>query len=199
MMTAKPTAKQRLGPQDWILAGFRALVAGGHNALRAEALARDLGASKGSFYWHFNDLRDFHAKMLEVWEDLATTRITEAVLNAPLSARERVLLLMEMVSVLPPDQVGGAAVEPAIRAWALAEPWVQAVQIRVDAQRLRDTEGLLTAAGLPPDAARRGAETLYAMVIGFENLRLTSAPDMAAALRRQAICVMDQACDSASR
>ena len=198
-MTENPTAKQRLGPQDWILAGFRALVAGGHSALRAEALARDLGATKGSFYWHFKDLRDFHEKMLEVWEDLATTRITEAVQRAPLPARDQVLLLMEMVSVLPPDQVGGAAVEPAIRAWALAEPWVQRVQVRVDARRLSDTEALLAAAGLTGTAARRAAEALYAMVIGFENLRLTGEIAMADHLRGQAILLMDQTDESVSR
>ncbi|WP_435258658.1 TetR/AcrR family transcriptional regulator [Thioclava sp. FR2] len=178
-------AKMRLAPQDWILAGFRALVSGGHAAIRAEALARDLGATKGSFYWHFKDLRDFHEKMLEAWRGLATTQITRTVLEADLAPFDRVMLLMDMVSIVPDPRFGGPAIEPAIRAWALAEPWVHQVVAEVDRQRLSDTVGLLQGAGLCATAARHGAETLYAMVIGYENLRLTQRVDMREALHAQ--------------
>ncbi len=49
----KQAAKARLTRSDWVLAGFRALLASGPDAIRVEALARDLRATKGSFYWHF--------------------------------------------------------------------------------------------------------------------------------------------------
>ena len=175
----------RLAPQDWILAGFRALVSGGHAAIRAEALARDIGATKGSFYWHFKDLREFHEKMLEAWKGLSTTQITRTVLESDLVPFERILMLMDMVSIIPDPRFGGPAIEPAIRAWALAEPWVQKVVAEVDRQRLTDTMGLLVDAGLAEDAARQGAEMLYAMVIGYENLRLTQRVEMREALRTQ--------------
>ncbi|MFN3661424.1 TetR family transcriptional regulator [Yoonia sp.] len=45
--------------EDWLMAGFRALASHGPSALRAAALARDLGTTKGSFYWHFKDLPDY--------------------------------------------------------------------------------------------------------------------------------------------
>ncbi|WP_163317770.1 TetR family transcriptional regulator, partial [Enterobacter hormaechei] len=47
-----PTRKT-LSAEDWISAAFRALSQGGAQAIRAEAIARDLKVSKGSFYWHF--------------------------------------------------------------------------------------------------------------------------------------------------
>ena len=55
--------KLRLGPEDWVMAGFRALAADGPQAVRAETLARGLGATKGSFYWHFKDLAALHQAM----------------------------------------------------------------------------------------------------------------------------------------
>ena len=33
----------------------------------AEALARKVGASKGSFYWHFKGLPDFHQQVAAAW------------------------------------------------------------------------------------------------------------------------------------
>ena len=45
------------------MAGFRALARSGARALRAEALARDLDTTKGSFYWHFKDLPDYLTRL----------------------------------------------------------------------------------------------------------------------------------------
>jgi len=47
------TRGTRLGKADWLDAGLAALAAEGPAALRAEALARQLNTTKGSFYWHF--------------------------------------------------------------------------------------------------------------------------------------------------
>lgn len=189
-MTKDRSPKSRLGPEDWILAGFRALVTGGHAALRAEALARDIGATKGSFYWHFKDLRDFHQKMLEAWQALSTTMITEAVVSFTGTPKDRLLLLMDMVSVVPGDRFGGVAIEPAIRAWALADPVVQDAVMRVDRQRLADVTRLLQDAGVAEVVAEEAARSLYAMVIGFENLRLTGPVDMRSSLRQAALALL---------
>ena len=40
---------------DWVRAAGRRLAAGGIGAVAVETLARDLGVTKGSFYWHFRD------------------------------------------------------------------------------------------------------------------------------------------------
>lgn len=166
------------------------MVRGGHAAVRVEALAREIGTTKGSFYWHFNELNSFHEKMLEAWRALATTMITQTVLAAEGSPKDRLLLLMDMVSVVPDDRFGGAAIEPAIRAWALADPRVAEAVAQVDAQRLSDVTGLLQDAGLSEDEAQCNAQALYAMVIGLENLRLTTKVDMRGQLRQAALAVL---------
>lgn len=174
------TGTARLGRLDWILAGFRALVRGGAAALRVEALARDLGATKGSFYWHFRDLPDLHGAMLEVWEQLATAEITAAVRASGLDPRAQLMLLVDLVSEVPGPDLGGVAVEPALRDWGRTDPAARAALERVDRQRLADLTGFLRAAGV----ADPGATSLltYAAVIGLENLRMTTGADMRAPL-----------------
>ena len=48
---------------DWIRAAVARLSDLGIEAVRVEVLARDLGVSKGSFYWHFRNRID----LLECW------------------------------------------------------------------------------------------------------------------------------------
>lgn len=171
-------ARPRLTPSDWIMAGFRALISGGPEAVRIEALARDLGATKGSFYWHFKDLRGFHAAMLEAFERLATTEITTAVRRAGDGPLTQVLRLAAMVSALPEAEAGGAALEPALRDWGRTDPLARATLERVDAQRLADLCAFLGEAGLDSARAAEGAVRFYAAVLGLEALRITCGIEM---------------------
>ncbi len=59
---------RQLGREDWITAGVAALVARGAAGFRVEPVARDLGVSKGSFYWHFRDRNAWRDAVLGWWE-----------------------------------------------------------------------------------------------------------------------------------
>ena len=179
----KAGARTRLGRNDWVLAALRALAQGGIHAVKVEALARDLETTKGSFYWHFRDLSDLHDVMLELWQDVATTRLSAAVRDSGLDGRGQLLLLADMVSVRPAETVGGPGVEPALRDWARTDPRARAVAERVDRQRLSDLQDFLSRAGVATQHLAATAHLFYAAVIGFENLRLTTGADMRGALR----------------
>ncbi len=45
----------QLSAKDWLDQGLRALARSGFTALKAEPLAKAMGVSRGSFYWHFAD------------------------------------------------------------------------------------------------------------------------------------------------
>lgn len=124
----------RLSQTDWIAAGFRALTSKGPQALKAEPLARDLGTTKGSFYWHFKDVPAYQAAMLTHWEDRATNEII-ALLNA-IPTPEQKLRTLALIATEPQENYGGIGAEPAIRAWAKSDPNVAAAVQRVDASRL---------------------------------------------------------------
>jgi len=174
--------KARLGRDDWVMAGLRALVRGGASAVNVESLARDIGATKGSFYWHFKDLAEFHQVMLERWEDLATKTITSTAKASGLDGRGQLMLLVDMVSVLPGEAFGGVEVEPALREWGRTDARARSVLERVDRQRLEDLAGFLRAAGVAAPDLPGMAQLIYAGVIGLESLRLTTGAEMRPAL-----------------
>jgi AcrR family transcriptional regulator len=184
-------SKPRLGRNDWVLAGLRALVRGGIAAVKVEALARDIGATKGSFYWHFKDLADLHHVMLELWEDLATKAITAAVKGSGLDGRGQLMLLVDMVSVRPGEVYGGVEVEPALRDWGRTDPTARAVVERVDRQRLQDVQDFLRAAGVAEVELVPKAQLIYAAVIGLENLRLTTGAEMGPPLHALVTTLID--------
>ncbi len=71
--------ERRLGPDEWIRCGLRTLAANGWPALRADTLAKELGVSRGSFYWHFTDVAAFHRAVLDGWREIALQNVIAAI------------------------------------------------------------------------------------------------------------------------
>lgn len=160
-----PASRSRLTADDWLRAGFRALVETGPAALKAEPLARALGTTKGSFYWHFRDVPEFHARLIAHWQAAAEA----ALARARSSADTPTARLHRLAEITAPedDAHGGAATEAAIRAWARSNHTVADAVAEVDAARLAYTRSVLAALGLTnPDFAR----LLYGAHIGMQAL-----------------------------
>lgn len=153
------------------MAGFRALSRSGPSALRAESLARDLGTTKGSFYWHFVDVPDYLSRLIAFWEERAFDGVI-AQLDQNVLPRTRLEQLCQLAVGFRDPSYGGAALEPALRAWALASPAVAQSIGRMDARRLAYLSALCREAGIDdpnvPDA-------LYALSIGLETLGTSAA------------------------
>ena len=69
----------QLSVQDWLDQGLKTLAKGGFTALKAEPLAKAMGVSRGSFYWHFADISAFHAAILKHWREIAAEQIIAGV------------------------------------------------------------------------------------------------------------------------
>src|SRR5690349_9457645 len=86
-------ARQRLTAQDWADAALTAIGEGGLAAVAVEPLAARLGATKGSFYWHFANRDALIEAALERWEEVGTEAvITEAEAEPDPTGRLRRLL-----------------------------------------------------------------------------------------------------------
>ncbi len=157
--------KDRLSRDDWIAAGFRALVADGPDALKAEKLARALGTTKGSFYWHFKDVPDFHRRMLTHWEEKALNGVI-AQIEREESAVAALRNLARIAAGGADEADGGRAVEPAIRAWSRSNAMVSSALAEIDSARLKYLQALMARCGVSnPDLSR----ALYAAAIGMEE------------------------------
>lgn len=155
----------RLTQTDWIVAGFRSLTENGPQTLKAEPLARTLGTTKGSFYWHFKDVPAFQNEMLQHWEEKATQDII-TLLDA-LPSPEVKLRTLSQISTEYPDGYGGIGVEPAIRAWAKSDTRVAQAVLRVDTARLDHLSGIFKEMKMGnPDLPR----LFYAGLIGLQEL-----------------------------
>ncbi|PCH66452.1 MAG: transcriptional regulator [Rhodobacteraceae bacterium] len=165
-MVFSMTKPPRLSKQDWLKAGFRALTKHGPSGLKAEPLARSLGTTKGSFYWHFKDIGQFREAMMAHWEQRAYTDVVSH-LEAEPSVPKRLRLLGQIAANAAWPDYGDGPIEPAIRAWSRSEAMAAQAVLRVDARRLHYLGGLLAEIGLTnPDFAR----IIYAGLIGLEDL-----------------------------
>ena len=165
--------KKTLSRADWIGAAIGALTNGGAQALKAEALARSLKVSKGSFYWHFKDVNDLKRAMIHHWQRRASDAVDAEIARtaqAPPAALSRLLALTDTRHGSP---FGDRATEAAIRDWARGEPFVRQAVAEVDARRVAFLTGLLRQHGLGAPEAAQTARLFYAAMIGCEALGLT--------------------------
>ncbi len=111
-----------LGRDDWLRAARVALLQGGVEAVRVEKLARDLGVTKGSFYWHFKDRDELLELLLSEWESEAQEILSQMGRG---SRRERVHRLVRLLQQRAKfSEQGKVPSDAAIFAWASVDPRV---------------------------------------------------------------------------
>lgn len=163
--------KPRLSPDDWLNAGLRALATAGPEALKAEPLARELGTTKGSFYWHFADVPAFRKALLDFWGRLAG--------NAPARPTDRREAVTRLHEIMRKGFLDEHATEVALRAWARTDPAAAATLAEIDARRLEYLRTVLAQIGVTnPEIARM----LYAAQIGMVQIGDEDEPGNEAAL-----------------
>lgn len=150
---------ERLTAQDWIDAALQALAREGFDALKADVLARRLGISRGSFYWHFPDLGAFHARVIEHWR-LASTEaiITDIERYASPDKRLEALLYHAFGHV--------GSVEARMRTWAENNAEAARAVGDIDRRRRQYIEQLLVDAGIAQPLAATRSQLLYWTYLG---------------------------------
>src|SRR5947209_6670881 len=83
----------QLTAKDWLDEGLKTLAGSGFTALKAEPLAKAMGVSRGSFYWHFKDIGAYHAAILKHWREVAAEQVI-ANLEASSTDDNPLLLLL---------------------------------------------------------------------------------------------------------
>jgi AcrR family transcriptional regulator len=144
----------RLSKQNWLDHGLRVLAKSGSDALKADTLAKSLKVSRGSFYWHFKDIDEFHSELLAYWRQRATAEII-ALVEEETSPRSRLGVLMRI------GMTGGNALERNVRSWAAHSLAASDAAASVDEMRIEYLARLLKSAGVPRKQARARATFMY--------------------------------------
>jgi AcrR family transcriptional regulator len=157
---------RRLTAQAWIDFALTTLRREGFAALKADVLARKLGVSRGSFYWHFAELADFHAHLIERWREMATEAIIADV--------ERYGSAEQRLSALLRRAFGhDGLLEIRMRAWADDNAQAARALGDIDRRRQMYLERLLGDAGITPPLAAMRAQLLYWSYLGAALSRCT--------------------------
>ena len=153
--------------EDWISAAVDALRRGGIDAVRIDRLARQLGVSRGSFYWHFRNREELLETILARWEE-ETAWLIAGASGAP-AARDRAARFFELAnaSPYPPDRE--------IFAWARRDTKVARRVEVIEAKRVGFFEQVMHEAGIPGEKGRRHGEILYLATLGWLERRWRSS------------------------
>lgn len=169
---SKLEPKTRLSAADWEEAALAVLAENGVGAVAVESLARRLGVTKGSFYWHFATREALLQAALERWERSDEAEL-EAAIAAAYDPRERLRELIRQVSHRHPSHAVFAALIKSID-----QPLIRPLIERVSERRLAFVTEAFHQAGFDATAAANRARLAYSAYVGFVQLAQIGQPRM---------------------
>jgi AcrR family transcriptional regulator len=173
--------KKSLTKDDWLRAAMAVLRTRGIGGVRVLPLAKKLGVSRGSFYWHFENQQDLRNSMLDWWHREMTDTIIEQTSSMRGSAEKRLIFAAELIL-----RDGYNRYDPAIRSWAAGDKKAAKVMRRVVKKRLDYIFSLFREAGFSAAEARARGDLLAVYLMSEEAILFDeSLEDRLRLLRRQ--------------
>lgn len=157
--------KQTLTAEDWEQEALQLVAEKGVQALAIEPLARRMGVTKGSFYWHFPGREALLEQALKRWEEHDSRNLNKS-LGEISNPRDRLVsffrrvgkekLTHEVYSELC-AAAGHRQVEPVLE--------------RVAERRMKHLSAAFEELGMAPETASYRARLTYSVYLGFLQLQ----------------------------
>ena len=165
---AASSERKQLQRFDWLQQALDLFVAEGIEAVRITRLADELGVTRGSFSWHFENRKDWIEALVSFWKNKNTSAIRRAVESAT-SLEDGILGFFEIC-------VDTGRFDPrldlALREWARRSVSIHQLVNTEDRARIETLRQLYARFDYPmPDALIR-ARVLYYSQIGFYALEV---------------------------
>lgn len=172
-MNIETTQRQRGSEDIWLDAAYDLLTGSGVEAVKVMPLARRLGLSRTSFYWHFKDREALLEAMIRRWEDKNTGNLvarTEAFAETICEA------MFNLFDCWLDDDLFDARLDLAIRNWARNDEALQARLDAADNRRKAAIIGMFARFGYAEGEAEVRAMTVIYTQIGYISMQVTEEP-----------------------
>jgi AcrR family transcriptional regulator len=170
----RPSSAARLTKEDWIDAARKALIKGGVAAVKVDHLARQIGVTRGSFYWHFKDRNDLMKSLLLHWKQSNTDpfrRVKQQKSGKPVYQLAEFFCIWLRPGEFDPD------FDSAVRDWARVSTAAAQLVRQVDETRLDILMTLFQALGFAKLEADIRARVMYYHQVGYYALRIRETMD----------------------
>lgn len=174
--------KVQLNVDDWLDAAAGEIAAGGFANVRVMTLARKLGVTRGSFYWHFRDHEDLVVRFLQRWRD---RRLHELQYWKPQGGdvEQELRHILEVLLTDASRNIRRLQVELAVRDFARRNTLAAEMVLQVDEARISQNCLLFERLGSDPERTRDLSLLLYVAIIGSQVV-LTGRNEDADSIRR---------------
>lgn len=152
----------RLSYDDWVDGALDLLAREGVTAIRIPRLCQELGVTKGSFYWHFDDLEQLMAAMADRWRDRQSeaVRALAALDSIPVESR-----IEQMAAMLVDPKHW--MVEASVREWSRTDETVARAVEALDQRIFHTVQTAMLDLGFDPAQARLRAGAMVYLGIGL--------------------------------
>ena len=171
--TPKKKERSTLSAGDWEQQALVLIAEKGIRAVAIESLARRMGVTKGSFYWHFPNRDALLEQSLLRWEKHDEANL-QASLGAIADPRERLRSFFRRTGR---EQLTHDVYSSLLT--AADHPKVQPLLERVAERRMKRIEAAFGEIGFTPEEASHRARLTYSTYLGFLQLqRQHQAPQL---------------------
>lgn len=158
--------KATLSASDWEQAALDLISEKGVSALAVEPLARRLGITKGSFYWHFASRDELLEQALKRWERRDCEHLARSLDSAQPAADRLSEFILRTSRQNRSHQIHAALCA------ASDHPRVKPYIERITQRRLDYLTKAFRELGMPDDAARHRARLTYTSYVGYIQLQI---------------------------
>ena len=186
--------RQRLSREDWVREALEVLQERGADGVKIVVIAKRMGVTSGSFYWHFKGLQDLLDCLLDYWERELTDAIMELAKSFGGPPKDRILNLM--LRVIEED---AAAYDHAILVWARKDPAANEVFARTLRKRFDFARWMFRQCGFSHRQAAIRGRLMVAYLMGESATDLKSDANWKAGIRAKHKLMTDPSDRSAQR
>lgn len=161
----KRNDRETLTAADWEQEALELVSEKGVQALAIEPLARRMGVTKGSFYWHFSGREALLDQALLRWEEHDSRNLNRSLGDIS-DPRERLVSFFR--------RVGREKLTHEVYSElcaAAGHPQVEPVLERVAERRMQHLSAAFQELGMPEDTSRYRARLTYSVYLGFLQLQ----------------------------